>query len=246
LPVTLARCPERKLIVYNRVSEWSNAGPGKCLLEEKTSAVYRAMRDVTDRPLLAVVQAVEEGKRTKPRRALLRAAEKARKREAIVVTSDLSRLLRAAAYHRGTNHDVWPTPEEFQWLHDYTRGVPLATVELPTMTEKERHRQATLRTGKAGRPFAIPDDVLEQIFEELGPLVPDMRDRDLWLGGSMREVALRFGVSKTTIDRAQHRPSPSGQTWRERALDRAVAAGYLRLQEDEVNGEVVTNYVPTC
>jgi hypothetical protein len=119
----LKQYPDARLVVYNRVSTYSQAGKGKVRLEEKTSAIYRVIWELAPNfPLRASVRGIEEGKLSKPRPALHRAMKAARdyRGPAILVTSDLSRLIRSEDYHRQTNPDAWPTLEEFALLREMT------------------------------------------------------------------------------------------------------------------------------
>jgi hypothetical protein len=232
LPEALARHPAAAIVLYNRVSSWGQAGRAKALLDEKTYAVERAVQGLTHRRIRAFIREVEEGKLSLPRRGLLRACEAARKFGAMVVASDLSRFLRSESFDHRTNREAWPTPEEFQKLRELTGGVPLATVERPDLTERERHSKATKRTGKAGRPRSIDDEMAAQIFRVLGYL--HCADRGWRWAERLADVARRFRVSPSAIERASRRRSPDGRTWRQAAIERAAELGLHALGENGI------------
>jgi len=214
LPVALQRFPEARLVCYNRVSTWSNAGPGKHLLEEKTAALYRAVRQITDRRSHHIEHGIEPGQVTISgwRPCLRRAATEARQCGAILVTMDLSRFIRAMAYSRTQNRNAWPTAAEFAKLHELTLGVPLATVESPQLSESQRHSLATKRSGRAGRP-RIPYELAAEIFTAVDMIYVSDGGRVEWIP-SLRKLARAFGVSATTITRLVYRPVQSdGVTW---------------------------------
>jgi hypothetical protein len=63
LAVALEQHPDASLVIYNRVSSYSQAGAGKVKLEEHTIAIYRAVRGLTEnRPFRAMIRGVEGGK----------------------------------------------------------------------------------------------------------------------------------------------------------------------------------------
>jgi hypothetical protein len=97
-------------------------------------------------------------------------------------------------------------------LHKLTQGVLLATVESPFLSEDERHSRATRRTGKAGRPRVVDDDLALKIFAEVGMIFMSDFGRVRW-SPSLRELAKWFRVSPATILRLLYRPSPTGKTW---------------------------------
>jgi hypothetical protein len=227
--------PDKGVVVYNRVSTWSQAGKGKAKLIEKTDALVAEVRQLGGKGRLRrIVRAVEEGKLSEPRRALISACEDARKWRAIVVAGDLSRFLRAGDYNRRTNRNAWPTEHEFAALKHLARGAVLATVADPLMTEDERHSLATRRRGKQGRPLsAIPDKLLPAIFHELGLLyVRAGCQRQRW-ETPLETVAEMFNIHASAIRRAAKRNAPgSGFTWEQLALQKAEKRGLVRLTPD--------------
>jgi hypothetical protein len=213
LPEALERFPDASITLYSRVSSYGQAGRGKARLEEKTDAVASAVRDIAPGKLRRIVQAIEEGKMVFPcRDALAEAAKDARQRKGILVAADLSRFIRAKKYSRTKNRNAWPTPEEFGRLHELTQGVPLATIESPLLTEDERHSRATRRTGKAGRPRAIDDDLAVRIWAEVEMIHWSDFGKVQWFP-SLRELARAFRVSPATILRLLYSPSPTGKAW---------------------------------
>jgi hypothetical protein len=246
LAAAVGRHPDADLVLYNRCSSWGQAGRGKAELAAKTRAVYRAVRAAApDRPLRAIVSGVEEGRvldPANPRRHLRDAAGRAAGfaartgRPVILVAADLSRFIRAAAYHRVTNPEAGPTAAEFARLRELTGGVPLATVADPGMTERERQSAATRRTGRAGRPRRIDDEMAAWIFGTLGPywLCPERGwiwsyPIDDLVAEARDEFPDRWDrVTRRAIHRAAGLTSPDGRTWRERAMEAAVRMGLMR------------------
>lgn len=232
LPDALDLHPEKSLILYNRTSGYgSQSGHNKSKLDEKATALYRAIREVTDRRLRKIESVVECSKLAEPRRGLLRASEDARKLNAIVVAHDLSRLFRPADYDRRTNPDAEPTRQEYEQLREMTGGVVLATVLPPWLTEAQRHGYLTKRTGKAGRPRKIPHDRIPLVFAALGALYRTESDVERWQN-PIRNVAKEFGVGTATIHTIIREYgdslSPDGQrTYAEAAMDSAIELGLL-------------------
>jgi hypothetical protein len=202
LPDALALYPELRLVLYARVSSWGQAGKEKAKLVAQSYAVADEIRQrQAAEKMLRFVREVKEGKLSIPGRRLVEAAEYARKCGAMIVAADLSRFVRSESYCRRTNRDAWPTADEFTRLRELTRGVVLVTVADPLLSEDERHSLATRRTGKAGRPRSIDDDLAARIFAALGPLVL-CRFGVRWLGARIEVVAAEVGVSKYAILRA--------------------------------------------
>ena len=167
LPDAIKEFPDAEYAIYNRVSTYSQAGKGLVKLHGKTAAVVQEYRNVVPPPRfpfvtyaqteLPVFEGLEEGKLSKPRKTLIAAVEHCRKQEEqmIIVASDPSRFIRAAAYHRTKNSEAVPTPEEFAMLSKITKGVVLATITNPSLTERERHSRAMARAmavKSCGRP----------------------------------------------------------------------------------------------
>lgn len=243
----LGRFPGAGIVLYSRVSSYGQAGIGKARLEAKTAPVVAEVLRLAPGRLRRIVRAVEEGKLSRPRPdrprpRLIDAASYARDRGCIVVAADLSRLIRAEAYDRRKNAEAWPRPEEFDRLRELTFGVPLATLLDPESTERERLSRATRRTGTAGRPRAIDDELAARIFDALGPLCAGRRTPLAW-ERPLADVAAEFGVSVSAIVRASERPSPSGLTWREEGLKKAERLGLIEIDDD---GSIVclTDYAP--
>ena len=168
-----------------------------------------------------------------------------------MVAGDLSRFLRARSYSRTRNRNAWPTQEEFARLHELTLGVPLATVESPLLSEDERHSGATKRTGRAGRPRAVGDELAEKIFAEVSTIFQSYgSDRRRWFP-SLRQLSRMFHVSPATIHRLLYQPSPfslTGQTWlglfEEQAQEEATAAALRRLSRHRPGAVAVLQNVP--
>lgn len=230
LPEALEQHPNSGIITYTRVSSWGQAGRGKVHLEAKSDALVTAVRTLAPGKLKRIVRAIEGGKLTDRRPRLREAAADARRRDCILVTADLSRFLRAGAYSRTKNRRAWPTQAEFEQLRSITFGIPLATLESPYLTEDQRHSLATRRTGKAGRPHSIDDGLAADLFDFLGPLFPDFCGRWRWMY-PLAAAAKRFGVTTSAIQRASLRPSPSGKSWRELAIEKAAESGLLEITD---------------
>jgi len=230
LAEALTRYEDSRIVLYHRVSGRKQGASGK--IDEKTAAVYREMRKVTDRRLVRVVCAVEEGKLSTPRPALREAASVAAERGCLLVTVDLSRLIRAEAYDRQRNRDAWPTVAEFGGLRELTLGVPLATVVSPLLSEDERHSLAVKR-GNPGRPRSIDDALAEEIFRALGYWCFDETGQNHYQQ-PLCQVAGDFGRSAQSIIREMARPCPHlpGKTWRDWLVTRAVEKGLLVVEAD--------------
>lgn len=242
LPEALGRYPDHGIYVYNRVSSYDQAGKGKLKLEEKTRAVVEKVRELAPGKLRAIISGIEEGKLSKPRRKLLDAAERAAKGwrgPMMLVASDLSRFIRSEDYDRRINIDARPTPDEFARLRAMTRGLVLATLAHPSMTESERHSLATKRNDKCGRPRTITPELWEAIFRELGCAFPPWRGRGSSRGTferPMAEVAEKFGVSPGTISKQLRKMSPAGVTWLMLAYRKSAERGLVEICP---NGDVV-------
>jgi hypothetical protein len=234
-PLALQQHPDLCIVFYSRVSSWGQAGPQKEKLWDKTVEPVTDILRLAPGKLRFSLRAVESGKLSRPRKGLIRACEEARKRGGMVVAPDLSRLIRAESFCHRTNLDAWPTPEEFAMLREMTGGVLLATLADPTISERERRSIATKRTGKAGRPRSIDDEMAADIFAFLDFFCWDWSGRPRW-GERLADVADIFGVSKAAILRASERVSPSGKTWRDEAIDKAEKLGLLKRGK---NGEIV-------
>jgi hypothetical protein len=130
----------------------------------------------------------------------------------MVVAPDLSRFIRAKAYDRRTNRDAWPTREEFMALGEMTGNVVLATLAHPSLQEDRLHSLATKRTGKAGRPRSIDDELAERILAEVAHLFQRYDGSYQWCP-SLRQLAKMFHISPAGIIRMLKRGSPSGPTW---------------------------------
>jgi hypothetical protein len=224
-----------ELSLYHRVSSRNanQAGKGRQKLKEKTQAVLRQLRALTDREVRGIFQAVEEGRMSKPRPTLKAAAAWAVKHDLILVAADLSRFIRAEEFDGsdGSKLEAWPSREAFARLRACT-GCLLATIEHPLMTESQRRSKATKLTGKAGRPRRLTDEQVEEMFEALQYLFVDGSGRWRWGPCSIREVANHFGVGVATVVRASHRLAPNGKTYERNALEKAQAMGLLRIGED--------------
>jgi hypothetical protein len=243
LPDAVERYPGAGLVVYNRVSSWSQAGKRKPkegiygeLLENKTHAIVTEVLKLDPRNKLRFIsRGIEKGKVSSPRPQLLRAAKFAacQHKPMIIVASDLSRFIRSESYHHQKNPEAQPTPEEFARLHEMTYGVPLATIEHPSMSEAERHSKAVKRTGRCGRPGSIDPELAERIFAALGHLCIDVSGRFRWQR-PLSEVAQHYRVTVRSVRRAYSAIAPNGKTWRDNALEKAEAEGLLKINGDEI------------
>ncbi len=215
LPEALGRYPERGIVLYNRNSSYAQAGRGKCKLHAKTAAFAKDVEPAAaGRTVLAVFDGVELGHLWGcARKKLVEAGEFTRRHLGILVAPDLSRFGRPLVYSRTTNRNARMGPADYARLRELTKGVVLATLEDPLLTEDERHSLATKRTGKAGRPVVIDNKMAIQIFEAVEEIYLDESGRARW-GASLREVANHFHVDHTTIGRLLDKCSPWGQTWR--------------------------------
>ncbi|MCE9533794.1 MAG: hypothetical protein K8T89_22095 [Planctomycetes bacterium] len=203
LPDALEQHRGAILLPYNRTSTYKQAGTSNIILQAKTDAVVdETFRLAPEHAQLVAVQGVEEGKLSVRRKWLIEAAEQAKPNGSIIVAADLSRFLRPESYHRRTNPDAWPTAEEFAWLHEITLGVPLATLAHPTLIESQRHGLATKRTGRAGRPSSMTDELAKWIFCNLG-----CRCNGRW-SNSIRSVAEYVGVSLGLVQRLLNKKIP--------------------------------------
>jgi hypothetical protein len=244
LPEALEMYPDHKIEIYSRVSSWGQAGPSQIRLKEKTEAVANEVGSLAPGKLRRIVQDIGEGRLTIPRSKLMDAARYAKRKNCILVASDLSRFVRSVNYSRTKNRHAWPTKEEFERLAKLTLGVPLATVESPFLTEDERHSQATRRTGKAGRPRSIVDSELQEVFDSLGCLHLNCDGHWRW-ETPIRTVAEKFNLSPAAIVRASERVCSDGLTWRDKAIRKAEARGLLRIEDSGDIDILVSGPIPT-
>jgi hypothetical protein len=95
-------------------------------------------------------------------------------------------------------------------------GVPLVTIEPPTLTESERHSRATKASGKCGRPREIEHDLACRILEALGFPIASETGRIEW-GESLSAVAKRFRLTKAMVQRLVDSPIPGkpGLRWKD-------------------------------
>jgi hypothetical protein len=156
-------------VVYHRVSSRSQASNGR--LDAKTNAVQLEARRIRDlmrpeRRLRRVFRGIELGQLSAKRPVLTETLDYARQHGLIVVAVDVSRLIRSESYNRWYNNEAVPTADELSKLMKLAEGVPaVSTILDPSLSEKERHRLATIRTGKQGRPSRIDQQTQLQIIE---------------------------------------------------------------------------------
>lgn len=238
LPDALERYPDAHLVVYNRVSSYSNVGKGKVKLDEKTYAVSDVVRGMAPGRVRMIARGVEEGKLSKPRPSLTRAVKfvahwsATRHKPIILVAPYLSRWIRSEDYHRLDNPQAPLAAADFARLHEVTKGLLLATFLDPNCTERERHSYATRLTGKAGRPLKMTPDVERQVFECLDYCLQDDFGRTHY-GRPLRSVATEFRISAATIVAAMDRASPQPElTWRAWLLKNAEKQGLISILAD--------------
>ena len=129
----------------------------------------------------------------------MEAAKYAAEQGEILCALNLSRFIRAEAYHRVHNIDAIPTPDEFAKLRELTLGVPLATLHSPLATESVRHIRATKMGKSQGRPKSVPLDMMWKIVQALGTW--DTEEFPQRYETPVATVAARFRVSKSAVDR---------------------------------------------
>jgi hypothetical protein len=236
LPAAFKAYPGRGTVIYNRVSTREQAGRGKAKLMEKTWLFDDVKRRAPDRRRYAVIDAIETAQLSDPdaRPELLRATRYAEERKAIIVVWDWTRLFRPAAYHPKTNRNARPTPEDFRMLHELTRGVRLATVMPPHLTERELHSRATKKTGKAGRPRKLTAEMLAQAVAMMKVMlfpayVPSRTARYVT---SIRKVARHFGVAPSTMRGYLACKLPSGRTGYDELWAEAERLGFVGTYPD--------------
>jgi hypothetical protein len=154
------------------------------------------------------------------RRKLIAAAEAARKRwwPAYLVAVDRSRFIRAEAYDRKTEAGrlAEPTAAEYARLRELTGGVPLVTVEPPDLTEAERQSRAIRRSGKAGRPRAVDDQLAARLALYFAEhyIVNQKSGRRYWVSQvELAKVVRRWTrkkVSPNAVRDLLRRPAPDG------------------------------------
>jgi len=193
LPVAIGQYPDKGIGVYSRVSSDALAGTGKVKLAEKTNALEARLRvSAPDRRYLLPVQGVEKGTFARKRKHLLASIELAVQENAILVAWDLTRFIRALAYHPHKNPRAWPTRQEFAQLRDLSQGVVLATYVDPLMPEYGkggRYSQSIARTHKCGKKSQI----------QPGQVRPILYALQLDETASLQSVATAFGVSKRAV-----------------------------------------------
>jgi hypothetical protein len=238
----------RGLQPYVRVSVPAGAGKGGKVLERKAAALEAALQAAAPgRRVWPCVYGVERGQLTRedkrgkrsaePRPALVKAASRARKANAVLVAADVTRLIRAEGYDRQGAWDAVPTAAEFEALRERTYGVPLATLVHPDTAASERHSRATRRTKRAGRPRLIDDDLAAEVVACLGSYSPGDSGRFEWEVpiAATAELFRMQGYPQVTADAIKkllNRKSPDGRPWRERGIDAAVERGWLVREPD--------------
>jgi hypothetical protein len=137
----------------------------------------------------------------------------------MLVTWDVSRFIRSEAYHRGTNNNVEPSPEEFSLLHERTHGLILATIVHPSLTESERHSLATKRSGKCGRPSIIDESkalkILAMRYQAEHKSLKDIADA----------LGLKIAAVQRFLDKLKHHTDPT-----------AAYFDYLKSRQPSLNG----------
>lgn len=209
--------PDRGLVPYFRVSEagYQTGGKGKPKLRAKAEAVFNELRSRAPGKVRHVTfYGVERGHVTAPRGKLVEAARWAKAHRCVLVTWDLSRFIRAAAYHNFDNPEARPTRAEFHRLRrDLTFGVPLATILPPDITEAERRSLATKRGIAQGCKRSIPLALAWRIPTLLGS-----RNSKGRFENNYEYVASRLGCSRMAISRwldmlvPPHLAEPKGRT----------------------------------
>lgn len=200
-------------VLYTRLSGASQSCNGKAA--EKANAFVQDFRRLAPNwEIVDVVHGVEGGKLSGERRYLRTAVEKAIKHEAFVIAPVLSRALRSASYDRRTNVDAWPTTDEFEAFHEFTKHVTFMTVIPPDASESEQHSYLTKRTGKAGRPSAIDCALGMAVLAAVGVNLSYGTGRRRW-ERSLADVAEQFGMKKACVQRLLESPIPdgSGRQW---------------------------------
>jgi len=188
--VALRQNPGAAIIAFHRES----GRRGKSILSANADALVAEIEKIAPGRLRQTVAGVEKGKLSARRELLARAVEYAREQPgAIIVASDLSRFIRSESYDRSKNRDAWPTSSEFAALHLVTWGVKLATVVPPWYSESKRHSMATRRTGRAGRPCSITEELAMKIFYYgLNRIIHKDKRGHRFLGGRISEYVRSY------------------------------------------------------
>jgi DNA invertase Pin-like site-specific DNA recombinase len=230
--------PTVNVVLYGRVSSY-NPAQRKSLADQIAFGQRHINALLEPATLKAICAGVEPGRISAKRPKLILAFEQAAKHQALIVARDVSRLIRAESYDRKTNRDVSPTPEEMGQLLELATeySVIVATIEDPTLTESQRHSQATKAGGKAGRPSTIDYYEAMRILETFE------------CGESYTDIAARLGISRSKIQRlldqkvpADLIPSAEGMRWKEFDFpSRAYRLAYkLRQFRDSEGGTPVS------
>jgi hypothetical protein len=177
------------LLLFARSSGRRQVGSGALA---RQVADGRAKTSELGLTLCEVIACRESGKMKSPRKGFRRAVERAKHHGAVIGAANLSRLIRAEAYHSETNREAMPTAEEIDALLALAEGVGLATFDPPDLTAAEVLSRAVKRGqrvggNKAGRPSSIPEKLKWQVLEA--------REG----GDSLRVIAARFGLSKDAV-----------------------------------------------
>lgn len=144
LTISLLQNTTSPIVFYNRCSSWGQAGPGKVSLKIRTEAAISDLCRRVQVTISNVVYGVEIGWIESDRKSLIRAVELAKDIRGIIVSPDLSRLIRPVMYYRGDRTAV-PSSLELQRLVEITKGVTLVTTVDPSASAAIRHSEATKR-----------------------------------------------------------------------------------------------------
>jgi hypothetical protein len=216
LPDALRQHPDALFGMYNRVSGYHQSGLGKAKLQQKNQILFAGFRAYCKAKVLFGRYGIERGKLSNPRPNLDAIVEEGQStaqrsgRAVIVVSTDLSRFIRAEDYHRPTNPEAWPTAAEFAELEQRTLGLVLATLADPLLTEKERHKwvmQQHRQAGRCGRRSTMTYELGRKIFAALGTFNGE-ETPGRW-ETSIAKVARQLGIAPALIQRLVQSPVPS-------------------------------------
>ncbi len=172
-------------IHYCRASS-DNPGQVKSLVTQQEYG-EATIRSAFGRRARMTIAGVERGQ-LNYRPLFQKAVRAAKKFNVPIVSGDVSRFIRSASYHHWTNINAEPTSEELKKLWEMADGVPLVTIEHPSLTESERHSKATKRSGRCGRKPQLAWPLTTEVLTALETQ-------------SIREVAALFNISKSTVGR---------------------------------------------
>ncbi len=190
--------PNRKVVVYHRVSGGGQHNPGSFAWQRRMTKEYVKKRGFE---VIDTFENVTCGRYFSHRPKLKKAIALARRHGAIVIAPTRDRFVRAIGY-RGPHETDVPTRGQYEELLRLADGVPLATILPPgnspdIVRSVQSHYGQVAARNKGGRPRkkpCSPGEMKARRLKEL-PLVEELY-RQGWTYG---EIAEEVGRARSTI-----------------------------------------------